>query len=234
MEENIEFIKKAFQKWKKNEAACDSNHLDEMLMACFIEGKLSNEELESLKMHIIGCDDCANKVLLQAKLVNPEDLQIPEELLLKVKDLASGTGTAKAVLEIFLKLKENFLELINTSGDILVGQELMPSPLLRSRNIKDFKDEVVILKDFDNFRVEVKIENKDSKYFNLLITAKNKDTQELIKDLRITLIRDNLELESYLSDSGKVIFDHVLLGKYVIEICSSEDKLVSIHLDVKI
>jgi hypothetical protein len=56
----------------------------------------------------------------------------------------------------------------------------------------------------------------------------------LIKDLRVTLIRDDTELESYLSDSGKVVFEHVLLGKYMVEISNIENKLAMIEIDIKV
>ena len=138
------------------------------------------------------------------------------------------------LLEILLRFKEKAIELINTTGDVLVGQELVPAPVLRSRLIKDFKDEVTILKDFNDIRVQIKIENKWGKVFNLKLAAKQKHTQKIIKDLRVTLLKDDLELESYLTDSGSVIFEHVLLGKYRLEISAIENKLASILLDIKV
>ncbi len=123
---------------------------------------------------------------------------------------------------------------MHTSGDILVGQELMPAPILRSHKIKDFKDEVIILKDFRDIRVEAKIENKGTKAFNLTIRVKDKQTQKIIKDLRVTLIKDDLELESYVADTGVVTFEHVLLGKYTVKIANLENNLASILLDIRI
>jgi succinate dehydrogenase/fumarate reductase iron-sulfur protein len=99
--------------------------------------------------------------------------------------------------------------------------------------VKDFKDEVTILKDLKDIRVEVKIENKAGKAFCLTIMVKQRQTQKIIKDLRVTLLKDDLELESYLTDSGSVTFEHLLLGSYTIEVVSTEDKLASILLDIK-
>ena len=122
---------------------------------------------------------------------------------------------------------------MNTTGDILVGQEFVPAPVLRSRKAKDFKDEVTILKDFKDIRVEVKIENKVGEAFDLTVLVKEKESQKVIKDLRVTLLRGDLELESYLNDPGKVIFENVLLGKYTIEISTLESKLASVLLEIK-
>jgi hypothetical protein len=41
-------------------------------------------------------------------------------------------------------------------------------------------------------------------------------------------------MESSLSDSGKVIFEHVLLGKYTVEISTLDKKLAGILLDIKV
>ena len=102
------------------------------------------------------------------------------------------------------------------------------------RSIKDFKDEVTILKDFRDVRVEVKIESRKTKDFNVLIVVKQRVTQELLKDLRVTLLKDDVELESYLTDSGSVTFEHISLGKYSVEISSSDNKLAVVLLDVKV
>jgi hypothetical protein len=71
------------------------------------------------------------------------------------------------------------------------------------------------------------------KYFNVNIQAKDKQRKVLIKDLRVTLFKEDLELESYLNDAGTVIFEHMLLGKYKIEVADLEGNLASVLLDVR-
>jgi hypothetical protein len=159
--------------------------------------------------------------------------EIRTKLLTAVKNLVRKEE-ATALLEILLRLKGNLLELINTTGDILLGQELVPAPVLRSRKIKDFKDEVTIFKDFKDIRVQIKIENKGNQLFDLHIIATEKSTAKVLKNLRVTLLKDSLELESYLADSGKVIFEHVALGKYTVALSDIDNQLASILLDIKI
>ncbi|MFH1198586.1 MAG: hypothetical protein V1650_00245 [Candidatus Omnitrophota bacterium] len=233
MQERIDkIIRTVYKKWKADYAHLDSAHPDEELLVCFLENKLLNEESEQIKLHLLSCEICARKVALDLSLGDIAGKQVSQELLGKVKELVAA-GNLKA-LEIFLKIKDKALEVLSTTGDILVGQEFVPAPLLRSRNIRDFKDEISILKDFDNIRIEAKIENKGNRAFSLIVAAKEKSTQKLIKDLRITLIKEDLELESYSADAGKVTFDNVLLGKYTVEISSVDCKVASILLDIKI
>lgn len=207
------------------------SHPDEEALACFSEGRLGPEESAQLTEHIASCAQC-----LDCLAINLRELKgsppLPGELLERLKAGIIPQGQAQ-MLEIALRLKEKILEIINSTGDVLVGQELVPAAVLRSRSIKDFKDEVTILKDFPDLRVEVKIENKGSGRFNLIIKVLQKHTQEVVKDLRVSLHKDDLELESYQGSGSAVIFEHVLLGKYRVEVSNPEALLASVLLDIK-
>lgn len=233
MDDKLErLIKMAYKKWKSGQLEDFSEHPDEEELACFIEGRLSEKENESLTLHVLKCERCAEIIFTQAVLNVSEVPEVPQEVILSVKNLA-GSREKHSFLEIILRLKDEMLEVLNTNGDILVGRELVPAPVLRSRQIKDFKGQVVILRDFKNVRIEAKIENKGAKVFNLNIIAREKQTNNPIRSLRVTLLRDNLELESYLTDSGSVTFEHVLLGKYSVEVTALENRLATLILDIR-
>jgi len=234
MQEKLEkFIKFIFCNYKDARLAVPQSHPDKEEMASFLEGRLTEAEDKRIKEHLLSCSHCAEAFVLQARLEYKEEKKVPQALIEKVKNLVAGAD-AIAPLEILLRLKEKLLELIQTNGDVVVGQELIPAPLLRSRAIKDFKDEINILKDFQDIRVEIKIESKPGGVFDLSVVAKEKQTLRVMKDLRVALMRDEMELESYLSDTGKVIFEHVALGKYTIELSALKEKFASVLLDIKI
>jgi hypothetical protein len=228
-----DLIKDVYKEWKSQQPDRGGQHPDEETFVSFLENKLAPEEDEQVKTHFISCDRCAQVLALCIKLNVLEEKELPQGLLERVKNLVSSQ-IGSYILDIILKLKEKTLEIINTTGDVLVGQELVPAAVLRSRQVKDFKDEVTIFKDFQDIRVEIKIENRRAQAFNLTVVAREKQTQNIIKDLRVTLLKDDLELESYLSDSGGVVFEHVLLGKYTIEITTVSEKLAAILLDIKV
>jgi len=225
-------IKVVYKNWKSDQPRVEELHPDEETFTCFFEGRLPAKENERIKAHLIGCERCAEALAVSFKLKTVKEEVVPGQLLEKVKRLIEEQDKL-SILEICLKFKEKALEILNTTGDILVGQEFVPAPVLRSRKVKDFKDEVTILKDFKDIRVEVKIENKGSQAFDLTVLVKEKESQKEIRDLRVTLLREDLELESYLNDSGKVIFENVLLGKYTVEISTLESKLASVLLEIK-
>lgn len=234
MHEKLEkLIRLVYRDWKKGLPEVYT-HPDEESLVCFLEGRLSEKESQRIKTHLIDCQACGEAVMLNLETKETRMEEVPEQLLDNVRVLLAEKDDNLSIMEIALRLKDKVLEIISTTGDVLVGQELVPAPVLRSRSIKDFKDEVTIMKDFKDIRVEVKVEKKGQEIFNLIIVVKQKETQNIIKDLRVTLIKDDLELESYLSDSGSVTFEHVVLGKYKIEISDLEEKLASVLLDIKV
>ena len=229
LEELIELV---YKRWKELHLNTDEVHPDEEAVVSFLECKLPLEEAEKLKAHLVHCKDCAEAVGLSLTSLEAIDNEIPAELINFAKEKLGVAATP--VLEIILKFKEKVLEVISSTGEVLLGQEMVPASVLRSRNINEFKDEVVILKDFEDIRVQIRVENKSGKYFNVNIQAKSKQNKEVIKDLRVTLFKEDIELESYLNDSGSVIFEHVLLGKYKVELANLEGNLASVLLDVRV
>ncbi|MFH1678839.1 MAG: hypothetical protein ABH914_04395, partial [Candidatus Omnitrophota bacterium] len=182
-------IKAVYMLWKSKRPPTGESHPDEEELCCFLEAKSNDEEHNTIKEHIINCDRCAELISLQAKLTGIKEQNLPKELIRWSNDLVAAEGE-HSILEIICKLKQKALEIISTNGDVLVGQELVPAPILRSRNIKDFKDEVHILKDFNDIRVEIKIENKGGNVFSLIIIVRQKETQRTLKDLRVTLFNE--------------------------------------------
>lgn len=223
----IRLIKEIYKGWKKEQAV--AGHLDEEDMVCFIQNLASDEEKKRIMGHIGACRDCADALALCLKAENAPLVPVPPEL---IERLVAGDELAGRQWQIKLRLGEKIIEIINTAGDVLVGQELVPMPVLRSRSIKEFKDEVMIFKEFKDIRVEARIVNKQGKSFDLTISGKNKQNNQPIRDLRVSLFRDDLELESYLADAAGVTFEHIALGKYTVEL-RDDIKFASIILDIK-
>jgi len=234
MQSKLEWlVKQAFRKWESGLPKAEGEHPDEEDLACFLEGKLDRLKRDGLIDHFLSCEACAGILATQLKVKESSAEELPGELLAKVKKSLFIEGKTQ-LLEILLKLKENVFELLYTSGDVLVGQELVPAALLSSRQIEKIRDEITVLKDFAKLRVEIKIENKPDNYFDLTVIVKDKLTSQMLKDIRISLMRGDLELASYLTESGKAIFEHIQPGKYTVELFDIEKKLAEILLDIEI
>jgi hypothetical protein len=229
-------VKAIYREWKADNRFTGSAHPNAESLACFLEDSLPAQDKQLIQKHALSCDLCAEYLSTQLKIKPHLSLDVPAPLLEKVKELVQPAqeDTRENLLEIFFKLKEQALEIIQTTGDVLFGQELVPAPLLRSRKINEFKEEVGILKDLRQIRVLAKIQNKSTKSFNLTITVKDKESQEIYKNLRVTLIKDGIELESYVTDSaGSSFFENILPGDYVVEVIREDQKEAVIDLKVK-
>ncbi|MDO8489723.1 MAG: hypothetical protein Q7S42_06445 [Candidatus Omnitrophota bacterium] len=222
-----------YREHKKGLSFKGEDHLTEEDLVCFLEDKLHGQDKDIIQKHLVNCNICAEYLSIQLKIKPHLSLEVPKQLLENVEKLL-GQGIGGNLLEIFIKLKEKAMEIIQTTGDVLVGQELVPAPVLRSRKIDEFKEEVTILKDLQKIRVLAKIQNKGTKSFNLTITVKDKQSQNVHKNLRVTLIKDGIELESYVTDSsGSSFFENILLGNYMVEVSRLDQREVVIDLQVK-
>jgi hypothetical protein len=222
-----------YREWKVAGRTDSLEHPSEEELACLVENTLKSADKRSVQQHLLKCDLCAEYLAIQLKIQPHLSLDLPASLLEKVKRLAEE-GSRETLLEICLKLKEKALEIIQTTGDVLFGQELVPAPVLRSRKINEFKEEVSILKDLQQIRVMAKIQNKTTHSFNLTITVTDKQAQRADKNLRVTLIRDGIELESYLNESGNSFFENVQPGDYLVEVSRQEERIAVIDLKVKV
>jgi len=221
-----------YREWKKTNRFSAEVHPDAESLACFLEDKLSEPEKKLIQKHALSCDLCAEYLSTQLKIQPHLSLEVPAALLEKIKMLVNQDNSGD-LLEIFIKLKEKALEIIQTTGDVLFGQELVPAPVLRSRKISEFKDEISILKDLQQVRVMAKIQSKSIKSFNLTITVKDKKSQKISKDLRVTLVRDGIELESIITDpAGSSFFENILPGSYAVEIYREDQREAVIDLKV--
>ncbi|MBU0547275.1 MAG: hypothetical protein KJ710_02100 [Candidatus Omnitrophica bacterium] len=225
-------IRIIYREWKSADHLINNEHPTEEALVCFLEDKLVQVDRDLIQGHLLSCDMCAEYLSIQLKIEPHLSKEVPAPLLEKVRRLVGG-DVNQNLFEIFLRLKENAWEIIQTSGDVLVGQELIPAPVLRSRQIKKFKEEVSILKDLQEVRVLTKVENKSGRVFNLTITIKDKQDRKVSKDLRITLKKDEIELESYISDSGGSVFENIQPGSYRVEVTQETRLLAVIDLKVK-
>ncbi len=224
-------IRIIYREWKGAGRLVNHEHPTEETLVCFLEHKLAQADRDLIQKHLLKCDICAEYLSTQLKIEPNLSKDVPAALLERVRKMV-GSDVKENIFEIFLRLKEKALEIIQTSGDVLVGQEVIPARVLRSRQIKEFKGELSILKDLQEVRVLAKIESKSSKIFNLTINIKDKQGKEVNKDLRITLIKDEVELESYISDSGGSVFENVPPGNYRVEV-TQETRLVAV-IDLKV
>lgn len=226
-----ETIKKIYKSWMRDQPKAQENHIGEEDIALLCDNKASRSSKNKIFEHILSCGECANKVAHSARLKTIEMLDVPLEVTQKAKDLLDDQS-GQGILKIALKLKEGFLEIVSATGSVLVGQELMPVSVLRGRGFNASNDKITVVKVFPRAQVEINVLSGATGKFNIQVDVKKKNTPLKIKDLRITLLKHGIELESYHTDSGKAVFEQVSPGQYHIEISSVKYNLASVLLNV--
>ncbi|MCX7661787.1 MAG: hypothetical protein N2Z79_03785 [Candidatus Omnitrophica bacterium] len=227
-----ELVTKLYRIWKfKKDKSL--THPDEEELVCFLEDRLSEEEKRNIRRHIIDCSICAQNLATRLSIGEEfKEMHVSSALIEKIKEIIDAQ--TENFIEIILKLKGKVLELIYTQADVLLRNELLPAPVLRSKNIKDFDSEIYFLRDFAELRIEIKIEARPQNLFDLSLIVKDKKTNQIIKDLRVSLFKDQLEIESYITSTGKISFENLKPATYKIEISSIESKFATIFLEVRI
>lgn len=222
-----------YRKYRGSGALITGEHPDEESLVCFLEDKLPRPDRQVIEEHLVSCASCAEYVGSQLKMQAGPAKEVPAALLEKVRKMLPSDAE-EGFFEILLKLKEKAIEIIRTSGDVLVGQELVPAPVLRSRRIKDFREEVVILKDIQSIRVEARLKNNNARSFDLAIAVMDKQSQKLIRDLRVTLLKGEIELESYASESERVIFRDIPPGVYKAEVAKAGERVAVVEIKAEV
>jgi hypothetical protein len=221
----------AFEDWKKDQKG-QAKHPGEEDIACFLEGKLDVHDSAILKEHLITCDACAELLAADLRAFPAEEMPVPEDLLERARGMLVKHKGISA-LDIIVKARDPGWEIISTTGDVLFGQELIPAAVLRSRNIQEFKDEVVVLKDFVQSIVEVRLQHAAGAGFNVSVAVKDRKSQKVHTDSRITLSKEGVELESKISDTGRVVFEHVEPAVYSIDVEGPREKIAVVCLEVR-
>ncbi|MGE5308797.1 MAG: zf-HC2 domain-containing protein [Deltaproteobacteria bacterium] len=223
-----ELIRSVYREWKKGREP--GLHPDEETFVLFIDGKLSSEEALKLKQHILSCPECG--CLARCHLVSQPPAESPSEPLMEKARTLIAQRLGKHAMELVLESKEQLLHILEVSGDVLVGQEFVPAAVFRSRQTAGFRDAVTVIKDLERVRVELKVEKKE-KTFAVTVTAREKENQGTPGDLRVSLLKGGVELESYVPEAGQAVFGHILPGRYMIHLTSSSDDLAALFLEIR-
>jgi hypothetical protein len=137
------------------------------------------------------------------------------------------------ILEVILVLKEKSFQILKTTGDVIIDNEVIPLPVLRSRQITEFPEEARLIKEFEGIKISVYIQKKDVHKVKVNLNLLDKINLLPIDGLRLTLLKDSQEIESYDAISGSAVFDNLGFGRYVIEILRAGNKLGAINLEIK-
>ncbi len=231
-------LKVAYRRLKEEKMVKPIGHcLSEEDIACFIDDKIKEAEREKLCIHILSCRKCADNLrdhfLVIKSMKEKGLLETPTGLIESAQSLVD-VEVGQNILDIVLNFKERAIELVRTTGEVLIGQQLIPVPALRSSGKdRELQNEIKVVKTFGDILTEVDIEKKRSDLANIVIRVTKKVTNKKAEGLRISLVKDNRELESFLVEEGKVKFEEIEPNNYRILITEDDRKLGFVNISMK-
>ena len=102
------------------------------------------------------------------------------------------------------------------------------------RSDKDEKvSRIAVRKVIEDVCVEVDISRASGELSNVVLKVTDNVRKTPRIDLRVTLIRDDIELESYVTEGGTRSFENVHPGKYVLQISDMKRILGIVSLEIK-
>ena len=224
-----ELVRAVYRRRKTDNFDLSEKHPDENLLACYLDDKLEDKEKERIKIHLLHCAVCAESVGLALSIKKGKFARLPRGVIEAVNQFLPVTQDNW--LKVVLNLKEKAWEILKSNADLLAGQEIVPARSLRGRKVGAIKEGVILLKDFNRLRLEVRLISQENNKFNIVINVKDKFSRKIKPGLRVALFQEEREIESYATDTGSVTFESVSPGKYRVDICG-QDNLAAVFLDV--
>ena len=220
-----ELIKEAYLRLRNKKTAAKPKYRPSGEdMAAYAAGLLGENEKEKILDYIIshGEDEEALRhfFLLGSDISGGGAERVPQELVEKAKQFIPHP-TKENVLEAVVEFAGNIARVIRTTGTVLTcakETELQPAAAFRDIEAPVESKVVEISKIINNYIVDVKIEKDKKDLANLTILIRNKRSGKLSSGERVSLVYENRELMSSLTQLGKVEFSNIKLRDYKIDL----------------
>ena len=222
-------VKGVYGRFLEKRALAKSKCLSEEELALFLQGDMEERPSRRVEAHIALCGRCAEIAALYCKADELQEQAVPEQVIEKAKALSGE----RLIFEVALRLKEKFMELLKTTGDVIRRGDMAPVPVLRGRGISELKEEISLVKEFEEIRIALKLDKKDKDRVRISVVLSEKASLRPITDLRVALFRKSLELESYFARSGAAVFEGLTYGLYTLEISRRDNRIGIIKLEIK-
>ncbi|MBF0523352.1 MAG: zf-HC2 domain-containing protein [Candidatus Omnitrophica bacterium] len=204
---------------------------DDETVACYMDGLLPAKEKSSVDKHLKSCSACREAFAIHkevAEQLKVADLEpVPKHLVEAAKNLWSEKYGVR-FLDIVVTVAQDFLERARTTGEIIKGSLKSPEFAYALRDGGEQKTTTLrVRKIFEDIRIDIEVSRTAGDNSMVSLKLKDDKTDIPLIDLRATLILDDTELESYVTQNGKVVFENIRPGVYMIQI-SRVDRAVGV------
>jgi len=204
---------------------------DEML-ADYIDGRLSEEERSQVEEHLSVCNDCLEELVVANSLVRGgvrvHTDQAPVEVTERAVRLVQKSNPALSG-SLSQRLRR-FIEAFRSTVSHYWGWKEWRLEPIRGSKIRVAEDVIFLRKTFRDLEAEIEVEktaeNKASIHVRLHQHGNGKIT-------RVTLMRGEREISSYLANGASVLFEDIPFGHYNLTFTVDGTMLGRYHFEVR-
>ncbi len=207
-------------------------------MASFASGLLDEKRKNRILEYITAReedDEAAIDSFLAAPDISAEGCEVPRALVSKAKELMSKTGR-QDLLDAVIEFAEDVVRVIKTTGDVVVSAQdvkMVSAAAFRSPEQAAKNKVIEMSKTVDNYIVVIKITRIKKSAVDLSVYIKNKKTKKPCSGERISLVHDDREVRSSLTDMGIVEFGHIRIEDYKIKLIQGMESRYLANLFLK-
>lgn len=200
------------------------------MMAYYAEGLLPPQERRRVADKIARDPAAQESIRIQEHLALMPDAgqaAVPESVLQQAVDLVpacSGGG----VWDVVVHLGRTAIEYLTSDG-LAVPGTLGGAPVLRGSHNGPQRS-VVLNKQTSSLKIQMEIFLEDRRGHCVAVDLKKIPAQKSPEDLRVTLRRGDVELESHVARQGRAVFENIRQGRYFLEVTDDHRSLARISL----
>ena len=205
----------------------DRNCLTESELGAYIEKTLDSKKAGEVERKLADCSGCRRELRLASSL-----LHAPlEEAPLSVVERARAAYPAdKSIFDVIAALVKDSVRLLHSSA----GFDLQPAPglpgLRGGRMVAP--DMVVLNKSFDEFDAELSIEKLHGGACSIRVHAVEQGSKASAEGLMVSLYSDDRELASGKTEHGRLVFEDVSPGRYLVRFFKRRKSIAEIAIKI--
>lgn len=193
--------------------------LSKKALLAYAVDSLSIDQLKLVEHHLETCDNCLTALMkIQKAMAASPDMDFDTAGMQKTA--AAQVGTQETLLEIILKAKDNLIELIQQTGELLT---LTPQYGMARGKESASEAPIVIRKDFQNrdLSIEITIQRawKESGS-DITVSVMKLSSEEFLSGVEVSLSGDVLQRTGTTDDEGSMKFQEIHKGKYFVKVWS--------------
>jgi len=199
----------------------------------YLEGRLTGDDRTRAELHLSECDSCVEELVVFNGIVRSGMLSdfdpVPEEVtqsaIHSIK-VAEDYPSSESALRTFKRMLSKWLDIFR---DFLPLRNLRLAPIRGSKRVVS-EDLVLIRKSFADFDAEIEIEKTGPDRARIDVML-HKRTSEV--PIRVTLLKNQREVSSYLSNGTNAVFEDMPFDHYLILFTRNGAKIGEYLFEIK-